>query len=177
MGHRSGRAALDLPTPRLVETGSCAVVTATHRRLTTVLTGTQGRPSHIRGGMFMLSHRTLMHSTRYARVYTLTNAHRHTSPGTCHHCEHHPKGTDFHVQSQKYSCSDTHVGSPGPFRHCHRWPLAAQAPPPNPAQAPPTHQVLGRLSQHGKGGQVLALAAGVGCLGLQGLTALSVPVP
>lgn len=41
----------------------------------------------------------------------------------------------------------------------------------------PTHQVLGRLGQHGKGGQALALAAGVGCLRLQRLAALGVPVP
>lgn len=41
----------------------------------------------------------------------------------------------------------------------------------------PTHQVLGWLGQDSKGGQVLALAAGVSRLGLQGLTAVGVPVP
>lgn len=124
MGHRrDGVPSTPTPTPCLVGTGACAVVTATHRRgLTTVLTGTQRRPSHTRGGTFMLSHpRFCAFNQIRTRVYTLTNAHRHTSPGTCHHCEHRPKGTDFHVQPQKYSCSDTHVGSPGPFRHCHRW--------------------------------------------------------
>lgn len=57
-----------------------------------------------------------------------------------------------------------------------RWHPGA-SPPAQPRHFPPAHQVLGRLGQHSKGGQVLALAAGVGCLGLQGLAALSVPVP
>lgn len=62
----------------------------------------------------------------------------------------------------RYICPGPHLGSPDALSSLG---------------LSPTHQVLGWLSQDGKGGQVLALAAGVSRLGLQGLAALSVPVP
>lgn len=68
MGHRQWQGC---PPPHHSLSGrdsSCAVVTATHRRgLTVVLTGTQSRPSHIRGGMFMLSH---PHSCAFNQIRT-----------------------------------------------------------------------------------------------------------
>lgn len=89
----------------------------------------------------------------------LTLTYCHTLPSSCHDCEQQPPfpcaGTGTSVQSGIWGHPDA-LSSPG---------------------LSPTHQVLGWLGQDGKGGQVLALAAGVSCLGLQGLAALGVPVP
>lgn len=74
------------------------------------LTRAWSRPIHTCGGICMLSH---PHNQTRTCVYMHTTAHCHTPSGTCHHCEHHPRGTDLHVQPQKGSCSDTRVGSPG----------------------------------------------------------------
>lgn len=90
----------------------------------------------------------------------LTLTYCHTLPSRCHDCEQQQPpfpcaGTGTSVQSRIWGHPDA-LSSPG---------------------LSPTHQVLGWLGQDGKGGQVLALAAGVSCLGLQGLAALGVPVP
>lgn len=94
-----------------------------------------------------------------AHMLTLTYC-RHILLSSCHDYEQQPP---FHVRAHRYVCSGPRLGSPGCLEQSRR--------------LSPTHQVLGWLGQDGKGGQVLALAAGVSCLGLQGLAALSVPVP
>lgn len=166
------------PTPCLVETGACAIVTATHRRgLATVLTGTQSRPSVPVGeGLCLVTH-TLVHATRQAHVCT------HSQMPTATHPQAHVITVSTVSRAQTSMCSprstaaQTHMGVTRSLLTRSQVATGSPAPPPGPAQTPPTHQVLGRLGQHGKGGQVLALAAGEGCLGLQGLAALGVPVP
>lgn len=113
LGEGCCRGAPGLRTPCLVQTGTCIFITATHRRgLTIAFTRAWSRPMHTCGGICVLSH---PHSRTYNQtrtcVYMHTTAHCHTPSGTCHHCEHHPRGTDFHVQPQKCSCLDTRVGS------------------------------------------------------------------
>lgn len=105
----------------------------------------------------------------------------------------------IHMLPDTTSCTHVHTSSHSPTATCSGASVmtASNCPPfpcagpgtsvqgciwghPDASSSPglsPTHQVLGWLGQDGKGGQVLALAAGVSRLGLQGLAALSVPVP
>lgn len=168
-----------LPTPCLAQTGTCTFLTLTGKELAAVSTCAQGRPSHTHGCVFMLSP-TLLYTQPHTHVCVHAHdCHRHTSPGT----------SSPRAPSQRHRLpwrdptsapAQMHVRDhPGLCQHRHRWPLATRERPslPRPRRFPPAHQVLGRLGQHSKRGQMLALAAGVGCLGLQGLAALSVPVP
>lgn len=104
------------------------------------------------------------HASRHNQLHTcactLTLTYCHMLQSRCHDCE--QQQSPLPMCRPRYICPGPHLGSPD----------ALSSP-----GLSPTHQVLGWLGQDGKGGQVLALAAGVSRLGLQGLAALSVPVP
>lgn len=138
MGHwerAAARVTLASPLPVWCR-GTCSFITATHSGGLTTVMRTQSRPCHIRKGKLMLGFLySCTHNQTYVCVNTHMTAYHHTPPGMCHHCEHHPRGTDIHVQSQS-TAAQTHMQDhPGPCWHCHRWPLADQVPPPCPAQA------------------------------------------
>ena len=145
----------------------------TQRGLTAAFTRAWSRPSHIRRRVFMLSP-TLLLTPRCTRVCTCRQiTHCHVSSLWAP-----SRGHRLPCALPQIYLHRHHVGSPrsppatttdGPW---HPGTSSVQ-----PGHFPPTHQVLGRLGQHGEGGQALALAAGVGCLRLQRLAALGIPVP
>lgn len=116
LGEASCRGALGLPTPCLVETGTCTFVTATHRRgLTTVLTGAHTRRQiyaqspplwHIQPDTHVRTH-TRMPTATHPQAHVITVAQGHRLPRAI------PE-----VQLLRHMWDHS-----GPSRHCHRRPL------------------------------------------------------